>query len=311
VHPLLVGGHPFRTSAIYALIHHLELAHGVHYVRGGTYNLVLALERTAKKLGVRFEYGAEVQRFEMEGRRVAGLTLGDGKSVHADIFVSNLDPAFMYRALWPGTQPRRRWSRAKLKRQRLSMGLYVIYFATDIQYPDVAHHTIVLGEGFRPQLNAIFDGDKLPETFSAYLHRPKATDSTAAPDGVDAFYVLVPVPNLRSDIDWLTEEPDFRNVILQFLEQRLLPGLNANLRFAFSVTPQYFSEQLQSEAGAGFSAHPNLTQSAWFRFHNKSEEADNLYLVGAGTHPGAGVPGVLTSARVLDHLIPAPADVSS
>jgi phytoene desaturase len=309
VHPLLVGGHPFRTSAIYALIVHLEQAAGVWYVRGGTGALVAALERCASAMGVRFHYGSTVQRLRAAGGRVAAIDFEDGRSVSPDIVVSNLDPVTVYERLLDAPK-RKRWTPRKLARQRHSMGLYVLYFAADGDYPDVAHHTIVLDAGYRAQLDDIFDGDALPPRFSAYLHRPKATDPSAGPADIDPFYVLAPVPNLRSGIDWSEAEPGFRARVLEFLERRALPGLRARLRFAHAITPQYFADTLMSAHGSGFSLHPDLLQSAYFRFHNRSEECENLYLVGAGTHPGAGVPGVLTSARALDRMIPACADRS-
>ena len=185
------------------------------------------------------------------------------------------------------------------------MGLYVLYFATNVEYENIAHHTIVLDRPYESQLDAIFDGSGLPEIFSVYLHRPKATDPAAGPDGIDPMYVLVPVPNLKNDFDWKQHEPMFRARVIDFLEKRCLPNLSKNIHSAFSITPKYFADELQSTFGSGFSIHPDLLQSAYFRFHNQSEEATNLFLVGAGTHPGAGVPGVLTSAKILDRLIPA------
>ncbi len=304
VHPLLVGGHPFRTSAIYALIVHLEQAAGVWYVRGGTGALVRALERAAIGMGVRFHYGKTVRRLQASKGSVDAVEFEDGQRIAPEVIVSNLDPSTLYGRLLDAPK-RRRWTARKLGKQRHSMGLYVLYFATDGDYPDVAHHTIVLDADFRHQLDDLFDGDALPERFSAYLHRPKATDMTAGPDGIDPFYVLVPVPNLRASIDWETAEPMFRERVLDFLERRALPGLRARLRFVHAVTPHYFADTLMSTHGSGFSIHPDLLQSAYFRFHNRSEECANLFMVGAGTHPGAGVPGVLTSAKVLDRLIPA------
>jgi phytoene desaturase len=307
VHPLLVGGHPFRTSAIYALIVHLEQAAGVWYVRGGTGALVAALERVARAAGVRFHYGRSVRRLSTTQGRVTAVEFEDGAAVSPQIVVSNLDPATLYGRLLDAPA-RKRWTPRKLARQRHSMGLYVLYFATDGEYPDVAHHSIVLDAGYRAQLDAIFDGDTLPPRFSAYLHRPKATDAAVAPAGIDPFYVLVPVPNLRAGIDWNDAEPGFRARVLEFLERRALPGLRTRLRFAHAITPQYFADTLMSTHGSGFSLHPDLLQSAYFRFHNRSEECENLYLVGAGTHPGAGVPGVLTSAKALDRMLPVCAD---
>ncbi len=305
VHPLLVGGHPFRTSSIYMLIHHLEQAHGVWYVKGGTGALVNALVQAAKNMGVKFYFEHSVKSIEVRNKKVERIEFENGKTRQVDILVSNLDPVMLYGRYWNSDKKNKRWHKTRLDKLRHSMGLYVLYFATNHDYDELAHHTIVLDEDYKIQLDDIFDDKQLPKKFSAYLHRPKTTDAHAGPKGIDPMYVLVPVPNLKSGLDWQTIEPAFRQRVLAFLEQRCLPDLKKKLRFAFSVTPEYFAEQLQSSFGSGFSIHPDLLQSAYFRFHNKSEEADNVFLVGAGTHPGAGVPGVLTSAKILDKLIPA------
>ncbi len=305
VHPLLVGGHSFRTSSIYMLIHHLEQAHGVWYAKGGTNALISALVNAAESMGVEFCYEHSLKKVDVSQDRITRLHFENGASVAADQVISNIDPVTLYSQFWSSDKPLRRWNNKKLSKLRHSMGLYVLYFATQHDYEDVAHHTIVLDEAFKRQLDDIFDGSQLPEKFSAYLHRPKATDVDAAPEGTDPFYVLVPVPNLKSGLDWKQLEPSFREKVLEFLERRCLPDLRKHLKFAFSITPEYFAEELQSSFGSGFSIHPDLLQSAYFRFHNRSEEASNLFLVGAGTHPGAGVPGVLTSAKLLDRVIPA------
>jgi phytoene desaturase len=309
VHPLLVGGHPFRTSSIYMLIHHLEQAHGVWFVKGGTNKLVSALVSAAESMGVRFEYSRSVSKLRKSGSSIRAIEFDQGELVEPDKVVSNIDPVNLYSRL-QSEHSLKRWRAPKLRGMRQSMGLYVLYFATHGEYPDLAHHTIILDEDYRKQLDDIFDGDQLPAKFSAYLHRPKSTDKEIAPEGVDAFYVLVPVPNLRSGLDWKVIEPDFRQKVIEFLQKRCMPDLQQKLKFSFSITPQYFYDELQSTDGSGFSIHPDLLQSAYFRFHNQSEEADNLYLVGAGTHPGAGVPGVLTSAKLLDRLIPSVPHVS-
>lgn len=305
VHPLLVGGHPFRTSSIYMLIHHLEQAHGVWYVKGGTTQLVKALVKAAESMGVKFHYEHSVKLLEVRKGRVKKVRFDNNASRTVDFLVSNLDPVMLYGRYWGSDKPKHRWQQKKLDGLRHSMGLYVLYFATNHDYENIAHHTIVLDQPYESQLDAIFDGSGLPKKFSVYLHRPKATDPQAGPDGIDPMYVLVPVPNLKTDFDWKQNEPLFKQQVIEFLEARCLPNLSKHLRFAFSITPEYFANELQSSFGSGFSIHPDLLQSAYFRFHNKSEEAENLFLVGAGTHPGAGVPGVLTSAKILDQLIPA------
>jgi phytoene desaturase len=305
VHPLLVGGHPFRTSSIYMLIHHLEQAHGVWYVKGGTTQLIKTLVSAAESMGVKFYFEHSIKSLEVRKGRVDEIHFENQASRKVDLLVSNLDPVKLYGAYWDSDKPKKRWRKKKLDGLRHSMGLYVLYFATKQEYENIAHHTIVLDRPYESQLDAIFDGSGLPEIFSAYLHRPKATDPSSAPEGIDPMYVLVPVPNLIHDFDWQQHEPQFRARVIDFLEKRCLPNLGKNIQSAFSITPKYFADELQSTFGSGFSIHPDLLQSAYFRFHNQSEEATNLFLVGAGTHPGAGVPGVLTSAKILDQLIPA------
>lgn len=185
------------------------------------------------------------------------------------------------------------------------MGLFVFYFGTKRQYPEIAHHTIWLGKRYKALLEEIFHGHRLQEDFSLYLHRPTATDSTFAPSGSDSFYVLAPVPHLGANIDWATEGPRLQERIVQALENSILPDLSKVIVDPFYMTPEDFSSRYLSHQGSGFSISPIFRQSAWFRFHNKSEGPKNLFLVGAGTHPGAGVPGVISSAKVLDRLIPA------
>jgi len=189
---------------------------------------------------------------------------------------------------------------------RYSMGLFVWYFGTKRRYPDVAHHTILLGPRYRELLDDIFERKILAPDFSLYLHRPTATDPKLAPEGCDAFYVLSPVPHLEAGVDWRTEAEPYRKRIAALLERTVLPGLEDAIVTSEMLTPQGFRDELLSFRGAAFGMEPVLTQSAWFRPHNKSEDVENLYLVGAGTHPGAGVPGVLSSARVLDAVVPDP-----
>jgi phytoene desaturase len=223
--------------------------------------------------------------------------------VRADIVVSNADPMHMYREMIPEhqlTAP----IRAK-RASRLSMGLYVLYFGTRRQYPEVAHHTIWLGQRYKPLLDDIFKQRILTEDFSLYVHRPTATDPSFAPAGCDSFYVLAPVPNTLGGQDWAIEGPRLQQRIVAALDKTMLPGLKDCITADFFMTPADFESRYLSYAGAGFSIAPYFTQSAWFRFHNKAEGLQNLYLVGAGTHPGAGMPGVLCSAKVIDRLIPA------
>ena len=304
IQPLLVGGNPFDTTSIYGLIHFLERAHGVHFAMGGTGAVTQALGGLMQRQGVEVRLGATVERIRIEQGVARGVELADGTVLDADVVVSDADAAHLYRDLVPRAEQALA-TRVKLSQAHYSMGLFVMYFGTTRMYPDVAHHTIWMGERYRELLEDIFRRQKLAEDFSLYVHRPTATDPSFAPAGQDSFYVLCPVPNLQAGIDWATEGPRLRDRIVDALERTMLPGLKASITADFYKTPEDFRDEYRSVHGAGFSVAPIFRQSAWFRFHNKSESVRNLYLVGAGTHPGAGVPGVLCSAKVIDALIPA------
>ncbi len=302
-HPLLVGGNPFTTTSIYSLIPHLERQWGVHFPMGGTGALVRGLVDLVEELGGRLRYGARVEQILVEGGRTTGVRLASGEVVGADIVVSNADSATTYRRLLP-EEHRRKWTDRRLERARYSMSLFVWYFGTGRKYDDVAHHTILLGPRYKALLEDIFEKRVLAEDFSLYLHRPTATDPALAPAGCDTFYVLSPVPHLDARVDWSERAEPYRRAIERHLEGTLLPGLSRHVVASRSMNPLHFREDLLSERGAAFGLEPVLTQSAYFRPHNRSEEVEGLFLVGAGTHPGAGVPGVLSSARVLDGLVP-------
>ncbi len=304
IQPLLVGGNPFDTTSIYGLIHFLERAYGVHFAMGGTGAVTQALGGLMERQGIALRLSTTVERVRIEQGVARGVVLADGTHVDADIVVSDADAAHLYRDLVPRAEQALA-TRVKLSQAHYSMGLFVMYFGTTRTYPDVAHHTIWMGERYRELLNDIFHRQKLAEDFSLYVHRPTATDPSFAPPGQDSFYVLCPVPNLQADIDWAIEGPRLRDRIVDALERTMLPGLKATITADFYKTPEDFRDEYRSVHGAGFSVAPIFRQSAWFRFHNKSESVRNLYLVGAGTHPGAGVPGVLCSAKVIDALIPA------
>lgn len=299
IQPLLVGGNPFDTTSIYSLIHYLERKWGVWFVRGGMARLVDALVALATRHGVQFLWNAEVTAIELRDGLANGVRLNDGRTVHANTIVCNADPGYVLTRLLSG--PHRRVDAIKSK--QYSMSLFVWYFSTDITYPDVAHHTILFGQTYREVLNKIFNALELPEDLSIYLHRPSATDSTCAPAGHDTFYALVPVPNLRGDIKWESVAKTFKEALKVTLAQRTLPGLDQHIVDDFYITPEYFAKELLSPWGAGFSITPTLMQSAGFRFPNRSQTIPNLYFAGAGTHPGAGVPGVVTSAKVVERLI--------
>jgi phytoene desaturase len=304
-HPLLIGGNPFTATAVYALIAQLERRHGVHYAMGGTGSLVKGLIGLIEGLGGELRLNTPVRRIRVDGGRATGVELVSGEQLDADVVVSNADAAATYRYLL-GETARRRWSEAKLGRSRYSMSLFVWYFGTARQYPEVPHHMILLGPRYRGLLDDIFERKVLAEDFSLYLHRPTATDGSLAPPGCDAFYVLSPVPNLDGDIDWSSTAERYRAAIERHLAETVLPDLPAQVVSSRLLTPVDFRDRLWSVKGAAFSLEPILTQTAWFRPHNRSEEVEGLYLVGAGTHPGAGMPGVISSAKVLDTLVPDP-----
>ncbi|MBE0595417.1 MAG: phytoene desaturase [Gemmatimonadales bacterium] len=304
-HPLLVGGNPFSTTSIYTLIAFLERKWGVHFPMGGTGALVRGLVALIESMGGTVRLGADVAEIVVDGRRATGIHLTSGETIPADVVVSNADAAWTYRHLVPA-HARRRWTDRRVERSRFSMGLFVWYFGTRRTYPDVKHHTILLGPRYRDLLEDIFRRKVLAEDFSLYLHRPTATDPSLAPAGCDAFYVLSPVPNLEGGHDWPAIAEDYRARIARHLSDTLLPGLEDELVTSRTLTPHEFRHELLAFNGAAFSFEPVLTQSAYFRPHNRSEDIDGLYLVGAGTHPGAGVPGVLSSARVLDSIVPDP-----
>ena len=302
-HPLFVGGNPFTTSALYGLILHLERAGGVHCAIGGTASLVRGLLGLIAGQGGQIRYGAEVSQILLQGRTAVGVQLVSGEQLAASVVVSNADTAWTYRHLLPA-KLRRRWSDRRLARARYSMSLFVWYFGTRCQYRGVRHHTILVGPRYRELLRDIFERRVLADDFSLYLHRPTATDASLAPPGCDAFYVLSPVPNLNASVDWRTAAEPYRERIAQHLEATLLPDLRRNIVTSALMTPLDFQNRLLSWHGAAFGMEPLLTQSAWFRPHNRAEDFAGLYLVGAGTHPGAGLPGVLSSARVLDTVVP-------
>ena len=300
---LLVGGNPFATTSVYCLIAFLERRWGVHFPIGGTGSLVRGLVGLIEGQGGTVACDRGVAQITVEAWRATGVTLENGERIDADVVVSNADSAWTYRHLI-APEHRKRWTDARIERARYSMSLFVWYFGTRRQYPDVAHHTILLGPRYRELLGDIFDRRVLAEDFSLYLHRPTATDPALAPDGCDAFYVLSPVPHLESGTDWASIAETYRKAIEARLQERLLPGLADEIVTSRLLTPQDFQDRLSSFRGAAFGLEPVLTQSAWFRPHNRSEDIDRLYLVGAGTHPGAGLPGVLSSARILDTVVP-------
>jgi len=306
-HPLLVGGNPFSTTSIYALIAFLERKWGVWFALGGTGAIVDALVQLFVELGGECRFGAEVEQIRVEetanGPRTTGVTLKGGATIEAEIVVCNADAPRVYKHLIDA-KFRRKNTDKKIDKLAYSMGLVVAYFGTNRTYPDQAHHTILLGPRYEELLDDIFDKKVLAEDFSLYLHAPTRTDPSVAPPGCENFYVLSPVPHLDSGTDWAAEEPRYMERIFESLEQRGVTDLRKHLVTSRIISPRHFADELGSERGAAFSIQPTLGQSAYFRFHNRSQDIGNLYFVGAGTHPGAGLPGVISSAKVVDRLIP-------
>ena len=303
MHPLLVGGNPFTTTSIYGLILYLEKKWGIHYSMGGTGNIIKGFEKLMNEVGIKVIKGNEVKKIISKNTKITGVQLNNDNTINADIVICNADPPAVYEKLLDGNNNNSFLFNWKKKRMEYSMGLFVYYFGTKKIYENVEHHTIKFGNKYKEHLDDIFDKKKLNEDISYYLHRPSATDKSMAPEGNDCFYVLVPVPNNQSGIDWNTEGEKMRSLIINKMEKDLMPNLKENIVEDFYLTPDYFEKDLNTKFGSGFSIQPKFTQSAYFRFHNKSEIYDGLYFVGAGTHPGAGVPGVLSSAKVLDKIL--------
>ncbi|HEV7991599.1 MAG TPA: phytoene desaturase [Gemmatimonadaceae bacterium] len=303
-HPLLVGGNPFQSTSIYALIHTLEQQWGVWFAMGGTGALVNGLVRLMTELGGSLRLDAEVAEIDVDPstRRATGVRLAGGERLAADAVVSNGDVATTYMNLVPAGLRRKNTDR-RMSRLRYSMSLFVLYFGTDRRYPDVAHHEILMGPRYRGLLDDIFTRKSLSDDFSLYLHRPTATDPSLAPPGCDSWYVLSPVPNLGGQTDWRTAATPYRDRVIAYLEKRYLPGLSRHIVSERQITPLHFRDTLNSHLGSAFSVEPILTQSAWFRPHNRSEDIANLYFAGAGTHPGAGLPGVLSSGKIVAEMI--------
>ena len=302
MHPLLVGGNPFSTTSIYTLILFLEKKWGIHYSMGGTGSVVSALEKLMIEENIKIIKNAEVTEILVERKKVKGVKVNNSKIINCDYIICNSDPPNVYNKLIKSKEDYNFLFKQKMRRMDYSMGLFVYYFGSKKKYSNVAHHTIYFGKSYEKHLNKIFEKKTLSEDISYYLHRPSATDPNMAPKDQDAFYVLVPVPNNQSNINWIEEGDKFKNLVLDKMDKTVLPGIKENVVSDFYLTPDYFEIDLATLHGSGFSIQPKFSQSAYFRFHNQSEIYKNLYFVGAGTHPGAGMPGVLSSAKVLDRL---------
>ena len=303
MHPLLVGGNPFTTTSIYGLILYLEKKWGIHYSMGGTGNIIKGFEKLMEEVGIKVIKGNEVKKIISNKKKITGVELDNQTIIRSDNVVCNADPPAVYEKMLDINKNNSFLFRWKKNRMEYSMGLFVYYFGTKEKYENVEHHTIKFGKKYKEHLNDIFNNKKLNEDISYYLHRSTATDKSMAPEGNDCFYVLVPVPNNQSKINWSFEGEKMKNLIINKMEKDLMPNLRLNIVEDFYLTPDYFEKDLNTKYGSGFSIQPKFSQSAYFRFHNKSEIYDGLYFVGAGTHPGAGVPGVLSSAKVLDKIL--------
>ena len=299
--PLLVGGNPFSTTCIYSLIHYLERKHGVYFAMGGTGKIVEALGKLLNEIGVQVSLNSTIENINVIDSQITEVIDNYGKIKKADLYISNMDPLHLYKNIIK--RPIKTSNFLKTKLAKHSMGLFVLFFGTKKKYSEVKHHTILFGKEYKKLLTKIFNGISLPKDLSIYLHRPTATDMTFAPKNCDSYYALVPVPNLNAKIDWKKDAEFFKKLIISTLEKQVLKGLEENILETFYMTPLDFQNDYLSYKGSGFSIAPYFTQSAWFRFHNKSEIIKNLILVGAGTHPGAGIPGVLSSAKVMERLL--------
>lgn len=302
IHPLLVGGNPFTTTSIYTLIHYLERRWGVWFAMGGTGKLVQELHKLMERAGVKVRLGVDIDKITVENNLATGAIAMDGEVFKADRVICNGDPPTVYTQMMPQghNKPKKTLPESLT---HYSMGLYVLYFGAKQKFPDVAHHTIWMGPRYKELLKDIFDHKIMADDFSLYVHRPTATDESFAPKGCDSFYVLCPVPNLLGDVDWASEGPKLRDRIVSALDRTIMPGISESITDDFWMTPEDFKSDYRAMHGTGFSIAPIFSQSAWFRYHNRDPQISNLYFAAAGAHPGAGMPGVLCSAKVVEALV--------
>ena len=301
IHPLLVGGDPHTTTSIYALIHYLERKWGVFFCMGGTGKIVSELKKLMIENGVKIKINTEVKEFVLENNKISKIITNNEEITNFDLVVCNADPPMVYSKLLNKYNFKRPFK--KEKNLLYSMGLFVLFFGTTKKYNDVAHHTIWMTERFKSLLSDIFKKKKLSDDFSLYIHRPTATDTSFAPEGCDSFYVLCPVPNLQGKVNWETESKSLKDRIIKELSKTIMPNLEDTITDVFWMNPNDFKNDYNSMHGSGFSIAPIFTQSAWFRYHNKDKKIKNLYFSAAGSHPGAGIPGVLSSAKVVENII--------
>jgi phytoene desaturase len=304
-HPLFIGGNPFRASAIYSIVPFLERKGGVHFAMGGMYALIEGFARRFRELGGALECGVEVAEIEVRNGRATGVRATDGRRWPAQVVASNADVVHTY-ARMIHRRHRRRWTDRRVTRLAHSMSCFLLYLGLDRQFEKLQHHTIIMAGRYKGLIEDIFDRKVLAPDFSLYVHAPTRTDPSLAPPGHDSVYILAPVPNLAGKVDWTKQAGPFRDRVVQALEQDFgLTGLRESIRVEHRFTPLDFTGELNAFLGSAFSIEPTLLQSAYFRPHNRSEDVEGLYIVGAGTHPGAGLPGTLLSAEIADRLIAA------
>ena len=306
-HTLLVGGNPMTTSAIYALIHKLERDGGVWFAKGGTNRLIAGMVAHFERLGGKLRLDDAVTQIETLGDRVTAVTTASGWRGEADAVAANSDIVHTYRDLLSGSRSAQR-TRAKLERKRYSPSLFVVHFGVQGTWPGIPHHMILFGPRYKGLLSDIYDHGVLSEDFSLYLHHPTVTDPSLAPEGMSSFYALAPVPHMgKFPADWEEVAPVLEKRILDEVGRRLIPDIHSRIVTKFSYAPSDFARDLQAHQGSAFSLEPVLTQSAYFRVHNRDDHIPNMYFVGAGTHPGAGIPGVVGSAKATARLMLEPA----
>lgn len=303
-HPLLIGGNPFTSTSIYAMIHELEQKFGVWFAMGGTGALVKGFGQCFTDIGGKVLLETEVKEIVIDEKngKTKGVKTVSGEIIEADAVVANSDVGRTYLDLIPA-KFRRKYTDRKVRSMTYSMSLFVVYFGTNKKFEQMAHHEIILGNRYKELLEDIFDNKILADDFSLYLHRPTATDPSLAPEGCDCWYVLSPVPHLGGNIDWKTKAEPYKQKIYDYLEKHYMPGLRESIISETHIDPLHFQNTLNSYLGNAFGVEPTLLQSAWLRPHNLSEDVPNLYFVGAGTHPGAGLPGVMSSGKIVGNMI--------
>ncbi len=301
-HPLFIGGNPFRAPAVYLMIPYLEKTGGVWFCKGGMYTFVQALEKVFKRLGGIVETEAEVEEIVVKNRKATGV-LAKGQFYEADGVISNADLFHTYGELIK-SEHRRKWSDKKLRKTQYSMSAFLLYLGVRKKYPQLKHHTLILSERYKGLIDDIFDNKVLPGDFSMYLHIPSQTDPSMAPEGCESMYVLIPVPNLESGVNWEKTKEAYTDKVLTFLENDFgLTDLKRSIEMLETFMPSDFRRERNSHLGSAWGVEPKLTQTAYFRPHNRSEDIQSLYFVGASTHPGAGVPGVLLTAETTTKLV--------